>query len=106
MEPERPFLSWQLRLGRKRWRFAVTRGRLFRIRWFVLVIAILMSYVLGVIPTAYLLDYTGLFSNPIVERIFTIVYAPIIWAYESSPWVENFYDGYQELLLELIKPNS
>lgn len=101
---ERAFFSITLRLGSWRFRWRARRRPFLSssIFWTCLPLVLFASYVLGVIPIAILLEYTGVFSHPIVERIFLIVYAPIIWAYENIEWVENFYDAYQELMESLI----
>ncbi|MBI1347640.1 hypothetical protein GC163_15300 [bacterium] len=105
MSAARPFsLSISMRFCGRRLRWRLNRQQLQNrtLLCAAAVCALLGSYIMGVIPIALLLNITGLYEVPLVEHVFAVVYAPIVWAYENIEWVENFYDGYQELLAYLL----
>ncbi len=101
----RPFsLSISLRIGgrRLRWRF---NGRQLLSRSLFASAAMLMlvgCYCMSILPVAMLLSITGLMDIPLVEQIYTVVYAPIFFAGENFEWVANFYQRYEELVIYLF----
>lgn len=62
--------------------------------WTWIVLGTLIFYLLSPPPLAWVFERLGM-EPPEWPRY---VYAPIIWAYEEFQAVEDFYEGYADLL--------
>lgn len=54
-----------------------------------------LFYILSPIPILVAVDKMG--ATEAVEPVFSVVYWPLVWAYDHIPAVQAFYDAYSNL---------
>lgn len=68
-----------------------TNWPLLRWAWITAVVGV-VSYPFSVGPVAFCMERLGLENA--VNPTFKIVYFPLVWLYDTVPWVHAFYDWY------------
>jgi len=101
-------LSISLRIAgrRLRWRFNGQQLQSRSLFWSAAMVMLGGCYCMSILPVAVLLSITGLMDIPVVEQIYAVVYAPVIFACENFEWVADFYQwyyhGYEQIVTYLF----